>query len=97
MKGNRRYIIAIADHRDHLTPTSNLAARNHGGKQSTADASAARVSVNVDRILDRVAISGAVSIESRVAIANHSAVDFCHKVWQAAAEHVVPAGPQFDN
>ena len=91
MKRNRCHITAIADHRDHLTPKSHLAARNHGGKQSPANASVARVSVNVDRILDRVPIGGAGPIQSRVAITHNSAVDFCHKVWQAVAEHAVPA------
>src|SRR5437660_10592923 len=97
MKANRCYIIAVADDRNHLTPTSCLAARNHGGKQSAPDASPGQAAINVDRILDRIAIGGAGPIKSRVAVSNHSAVDFCYEIWQPAAECVVPATLQFGN
>src|SRR5213594_235146 len=95
MKPNRRYIVALADYRNHLTPPASLAARNHGRKESPADTLFVYALVNVYRILNCVPIGRAVPIKGGVAIANHRPVDVGYKIRQAMLDHVIPATPKF--
>src|SRR5688500_17914783 len=69
MERDRAGIRAVADHCDHLTPPSTLAARDQLAKKRRSDALATHALGDVDRVLDGVAVGGPRAIARGVAVA----------------------------
>ena len=54
VQGDRTGIVAIPDHRDHLTPGACFATMDEGGKESSANPAAAQAVIDIDRVSSTV-------------------------------------------
>src|SRR3954462_3077648 len=92
---DRSGVCAVADHRDDVAIAERFATLDQRAKQRAAYAAAFEAVAHVNRILERIPVSGATAIRGAVAVAGDHAAEVGGEVRQAAAVHVVEAPAHF--